>query len=118
MSLPHAAPLDVIPLAPLSDKLPDSVSTSLIKTQRLQLLHLVLQGSTDHPLHHVADECTVHCLEGVIDVVLPEGMKTLMAHQVMVLPAQQVHALRARAQRAVALVTLLLHHPSPPINTH
>ena len=42
MALPHAHPLDVIDIRPLGPALHDSVSTSLIKTDRIQLLHLVL----------------------------------------------------------------------------
>jgi quercetin dioxygenase-like cupin family protein len=108
MALPHAHPLDVIDVAPLGDKLSTSVSTSLIKTRRVQLLHLVLQVHEDHPLHHVADECTVHCLEGTVEVVFPDGVRRLHPHQVIVLPAQQAYSLRAR-ERAAVLMTLLLH---------
>ena len=39
MALPHAQPLDVIDIGPLGPGLHDAVSTSLIKTERLQLLH-------------------------------------------------------------------------------
>ena len=107
MALPHAHLLDVIDVSPLKDRLAEAVSTSLIKTGRVQLLHLVLHGHEDHPLHHVADECTVHCLEGLVEVVFPGGVRQLASGQVVVLPAQQAHSLRARAPSSV-LVTLLL----------
>ena len=42
MALPHASHLDVINVAPLGEALHGTVSTSLIKTDRIQLLHLVL----------------------------------------------------------------------------
>jgi quercetin dioxygenase-like cupin family protein len=107
MALPHAQPLDVISIAPLGPELPDAPSTSLIKTQRLQLLHLVLKAHQDQPEHHVADECTVHCLEGTVELVTPAGTRRLQAGNVVLLPAQQKHSLRARTDCAV-LVTLLL----------
>ena len=107
MALPHADLLDVISLAPLGEALKESVSTSLIKTQRVQLLHLVLRAHEDLPQHHVADECVVHCLEGCVEVVYPGGVRQLVANQAVVLPAQQAHALRARTDAAV-LLTLLL----------
>ncbi|MFT3857537.1 MAG: cupin [Aquabacterium sp.] len=109
MALPHAQLLDVIDVSPMGDRLPEAMSTSLIKTSRVQLLHLVLHSHQDLPMHHVADECTVHCLEGVVELVYPGGVRQLGPHQIVVLPAQQVHGLRAREQRAAALVTLLLH---------
>lgn len=108
MALPHAQPLDIINVAPLGDKLIESPSTSLIKTERIQLLHLVLMAHDDMPQHHVAEECTIHVLEGDVEVVMGSGTKRLRAGQLIVLPARQQHGLRARADSAV-LVTLMLN---------
>jgi quercetin dioxygenase-like cupin family protein len=107
MALPHAQPMDVISVGPLGDKLADAVSTSLIKTERVQLLHLVLRAHEGQPDHHVDDECTVHCLEGVVEVVTPGGVRQLRPGNLLLLPGKQKHALRARTDCAV-LVTLLL----------
>jgi quercetin dioxygenase-like cupin family protein len=107
MALPHAQPMDVISVNPLGDTLPDAVSTSLIKTDRLQLLHLVLRAHQDQPEHHVEDECTVQCLEGVVEVVTPGGVRQLRAGNLLLLPGGERHSLRARTDCAV-LVTLLL----------
>ena len=97
----------MINVSPLGDQLPDAVSTSLIKTDRIQLLHLVLPAHKDMPVHHVDDVCTIHCLEGVVEIVMGTGSKQLVAGNVIVLPAKQRHALRARTDCAV-LVTLIL----------
>ena len=107
MALPHAHLLDVIDVSPLGDSLRDSVSTSLIRTGRLQLLHMVLPAHRDQPLHHVEEECVLHCLEGTVEVTLPGGPRRLQAGQLLVLPASQPHGLRARTDCAV-LATILL----------
>ncbi|TFZ07612.1 cupin domain-containing protein [Ramlibacter humi] len=107
MALPHAGLLDIINVAPLGQALGQAVSTSLIKTSRVQLLHLVLRAHQDQPQHHVADECTVHCLEGEVEVVTPGGVRQLRPGNVLVLPAAEPHSLRARTDCAV-LVTLIL----------
>jgi quercetin dioxygenase-like cupin family protein len=107
MALPHAQLLDIINVGPLGAKLRDAVSTSLIKTDRIQLLHLVLPAHADQPQHHVADQCTIHCLEGEVEVVTPGGIRQLRPGNLVVLPEQQKHSLRARSDCAV-LVTLLL----------
>jgi quercetin dioxygenase-like cupin family protein len=107
MALPHAQPLDVISVRPLGPALREAVSTSLLKTDRVQLLHLVLPLHHDQPEHHVDDECTIHCLEGSVEVVMPSGTRRLGPGDLVVLPSQQRHSLRARADSAV-LVTLLL----------
>jgi quercetin dioxygenase-like cupin family protein len=107
MALPHANPLDIVNVAPLGEALSTAVSTSLIKTERMQLLHLVLRAHQDQPEHHVNDECTVHCLEGVVEVVTPGGVRQLRAGNLLLLPGGEKHSLRARTDCAV-LVTLLL----------
>lgn len=107
MALPHAQPMDVINVGPFGDELHGTVSTSLIKTRRIQLLHLVMAKHQDQPQHHVDNECVIHCLEGEVEVVMGSGVRMLRAGSLVVLPAGQQHALRARAESAV-LVTLLL----------
>ena len=109
MALPHAQPLDVIRVRPLGDALIDAFSTSLLKTERLQLLHLVLPARQDMPEHHVEDECTIHCLEGDVEVMMPGGSRRLAPGDLVVLPARQRYSLQARVDSAV-LMTLLLRH--------
>ena len=109
MALPHAQLLDVVDISPLGLALHDAVSTSLLKSDRLQLLHLVLPARRNLPQHHVDDECTIHCLEGDIEVELPSGVRRLGPGQLVVLPARQPYSLGARVDSAV-LMTLLLNH--------
>lgn len=109
MALPHAQLMDIVNVAPLGDALSNAVSTSLIKTDRLQLLHMVMRAHQDQPQHHVSDECTIHCLEGDVEVVMPAGDRRLRAGQLVVLPAGEKHSLRARADSAI-LVTLILRN--------
>lgn len=108
MALPHAQLLDVINVSPLGEQLDGQVSTSLIKTDRIQLLHLVLAPHQDLPQHHVDDECTLQCLEGEVEVVMAGGVRKLRAGNVIVLPAREKHSVRARTRSAL-LLTLLLH---------
>jgi quercetin dioxygenase-like cupin family protein len=108
MALPHAQLMDVINVGPYGQELKGQVSTSLIKTGRIQLLHLVLAPHQDQPQHHVDDECTIHCLEGEVELVTGAGVRKLRPGNVIVVPAKERHSLRARTEAAV-LVTLLLH---------
>ncbi|MBI5279244.1 MAG: cupin domain-containing protein [Burkholderiales bacterium] len=108
MALPHARHLDIVHVGPLGDKLVETFSTSLIKTERLQLLHLVLAAHEDQPEHHVDEECIIHCIEGVVEVVMPGGVRQLEAGCLVLLPAKQRHALRARTD-CIVLVTLVLN---------
>ena len=98
MALPHAHLLDVIDVRPLGAALQDAVSTSLIKTDRIQLQHLVLPARHDVPEHHVDDECTIHCLEGDVEVLMPSGNRRLGPGQVR-RAAGEAAARAERAQR-------------------
>jgi hypothetical protein len=96
MALPHAQPLDVIDIRPLGAALSDAVSTSLLKTDRLQLLHLVLPARRNLPQHHVDDECTLHCLEGDVEVDMPGGVRRLgRASWWSCRPASRIRSARA-----------------------
>jgi quercetin dioxygenase-like cupin family protein len=108
MALPHAQAMDVINVGPFGDELAGQVSTSLIKTERMQLLHMVLAPHQDVPQHHVDDECTIHCLEGEVEVVTGAGVRKLRPGNVVLLPARERHSLRARDAVSALLVTLLL----------
>jgi quercetin dioxygenase-like cupin family protein len=110
LALPHAHPLDVIDLPRVGPDADRAISRSLIKTETLQLLHLVLRAGREQPDHHVDDACTVQCLDGEVDVLMPDDVRrVLRPGQLVVLPGRQRHALRARADSSL-LVTLLLHH--------
>ncbi len=109
MALPHAQPLDVVDVGRPGEPLVVTRSTSLIRTGRLQLLHLVLAAREDQPLHRVEDECVLQCLTGDVEVVMPGGTRRLGPGQLVVLPAGQVHGLRARAVESAVLATLLLN---------
>ncbi|WP_374674598.1 cupin domain-containing protein [Ideonella sp.] len=114
MALPHAQLMDIISVQPLGDALVDAFSTSLIKTEQMQLLHLVLPARHDMPDHHVAHECCIHCLEGDVEVTLPSGSRRLAPGQLVVLPAGQRHGLRARADSAVLLTLQLRQGDAGP----
>ncbi|VFR33175.1 hypothetical protein BER2_3777 [plant metagenome] len=106
MALKHAHPLEVIELFPDGETPSGAVSTSLLRTPRVQLLRLVLAAGHGLPAHHVAAEITIQCLAGQVDVTADERLCPLAAGQLVVLPGGQQHAVQAR-EDAVVLVTLL-----------
>lgn len=108
MALPHAQPLDVIDVRPLGVGLRDAVTTSLLKTQALQLMHLVLPAGQRLPEHSVPGAITVHCLEGDTVVTTPSRICQLSAGQLVMLDGGEPHALKA-TRDSTLLVTVLLH---------
>ena len=108
MALSHAHPLEVIDVRPLGTALRDAVTTSLLKTPRLQLMRLVLPAGSGMPEHSVAGAITVHCLEGETVVTTASRRCELRTGQLVMLPENERHAVQAVTDSSL-LVTVLLH---------
>lgn len=107
MALKHAQPLDTIDVRPLQDQLHASVTSSLLKTGKLQLMRVVLLAGHSVPEHHVAGEITVQCLDGAVRLSTPTRVCELKAGELLVLPGGEPHALVALTDASM-LVTILL----------
>ncbi len=112
MALVHAQPLDVISVRPLAAQIRQARTHSLLKTDRLQLMRLVLAAGQTVPEHEVAGEMTLLCLEGQVLVHTPGRQCRLAGGQLLLLPAHEAHALEALVDSSL-LATLLLHPPAP-----
>ena len=112
MALVHAQPLDVISVRPLAAQIRHVRTHSLLKTDRLQLMRLVLASGQTVPKHEVAGEMTLLCLEGQVLVHTPVRQCRLAEGQLLLLPAHEAHALEALADSSL-LATLLLNPPAP-----
>lgn len=109
MALPHAQPLDVIDLRPLGPELAPTRSHSLLRTDKLQLMRMVLLAGEGLPSHHQVGEVCIHCVEGLVVVSTSAGDKALQAGYATVLPASEPHAFKA--EQDSSLVLLMLLHP-------
>jgi quercetin dioxygenase-like cupin family protein len=109
MALEHAQPLEPIDVRPLGAALATTPSTSLLKSESLQLMRVVLRRGARLPTHSVAGEITVHCLEGEVVLKTPSRELTLRAGELVLLPGGEPHALLA-VMDASLLVTLHLAH--------
>lgn len=86
MSLPHAAPGDVIDLRPLGERLAEAVPVALFRTEQLEAMRLVLPAGKEISEHQVAGDFTLQCLEGRAeirahgrDIVLNQGEMVFIA---------------------------------------
>jgi quercetin dioxygenase-like cupin family protein len=111
MALVHAQPLDVISLRPLAAQLHEVKTHSLLKTDKLQLMRLVLAAGQNVPEHHVPGEITIQCLEGEVLVSISRRACPLAAGELLALPAHEPHGLQAISDASL-LVTILLHQSS------
>jgi quercetin dioxygenase-like cupin family protein len=109
MAIQHAKPAEVIDVRPLGPKLGDFQTTTLVKTDALQVLRLVLPAGKVIDPHQVPGEITVQCVEG--SVVFGAGDTTceLSAGELIYLEGSAEHSVRAVTDASL-LVTILLKH--------
>ena len=106
MSIPHAKAGEVVQL-PLGAALGSSKTTTLVKTDDLELIRLVLPAGKEIPSHKAPGAITVQCLEGRVNFTLAEKTQELVPGQLLYLAARDPHAVSA-IENSSLLVTLLL----------
>lgn len=106
MALKHAQPLDVIDLHASDAAVGTDISSSLLKTPRLQLMRVRLAAGQALPEHHAPAEVTIQCVAGAVDVVTATHSCALHAGSLVMLPAAEPHRVQAH-QESMLLVTML-----------
>jgi quercetin dioxygenase-like cupin family protein len=107
MAIPHAASGQVVDIRPLGAGLKQSMTTTLIKTDKLEVIRLVLPAGKEIPPHQVTGEITVQCLEGVVGFSAQGKTTVLEAGKLLYLSGSELHALKGIEDSSV-LVTVLL----------
>ena len=107
MAIPHAASGEVIDIRPLGDRLAGAVTRTLVKSEGLEVIRLVVRAGKEMPPHKVAGPITVQCLEGGIDFSAHGRWQPLGPGQLLHLAAGELHALRGITDASV-LVTIQL----------
>ena len=67
MALPHAQAGQVIELCPLGAALVAAKTQTLVKTDSLEVIRVVMAAGKTLPPHAVPGELTVQCLEGRVE---------------------------------------------------
>lgn len=107
MPIHHAAPAEAFDVRPLGSALKQTKTATLVKTDTLEVIRIVLPEGKLLPPHRVDGEITVQCLEGRI-IFDAEGTEhELAAGQMLYLAGGAMHALRGIEDSSV-LVTILL----------
>lgn len=107
MSIPHASPGELIDVRPWGPDWGGHKTTTLFKSEQLEVLRLVLPAGKVIAEHKAPGEITVQCLEGRIAFSVAGKRHELVAGQLLYLTAGQPHALEGLEDGSV-LVTLAL----------
>ena len=111
MAIPHLHSGDVVQL-PLRTDLPNSKTTTIVKSGTLELIRLVLPAGKEIAQHMAKGEITVQCLEGRITFSVDSATQDLKPGDLIYLAAKVPHGLKALENSSV-LVTLVLGHDQP-----
>ena len=108
MAIPHAQPGEVIDVRPLGSALAAAKTGTLLKTEKVEIIRLVMAAGKVLKEHKAPGEITVHCLEGKIAFTALGQTHELMAGQMLYLGAGEPHSVKC-IEDASFLLTILLH---------
>ena len=106
MAIPLAASNEVVSVGPLGPDLAATKTSTLLKTEHMQVIRLVVPAGKEIPAHHAPGEITVQCIEGRVAFTASGKTQELGPGQLIYLTAGETHALRG-IEDASLLVTIL-----------
>lgn len=106
MAIPHAQPGEVIDVRPLGQRLTTAKTSTLLKTEKVQLVRLVMAAGKVLAEHKAPGDITVHCLEGKLAFTCLGQTRELVAGQLLYLPAGIPHSVSC-LEDASFLLTIL-----------
>jgi quercetin dioxygenase-like cupin family protein len=109
MAIPHAKPGTVVDVRPLGGALANTSTATLIKTDSLEVIRIVMPTGKDIPRHNVPGEITVQCLEVNVEFHIGELKRELTVGTLLYLEGADEHWLHANEDSSL-LVTILLTH--------
>lgn len=113
MALPHAASGELIDVRPLGPSLREARSTTLVRSDHLEIFRLVLAAGARVPDHKMPRVCqlssvsTMQCLEGCVEIEVDGDRRRMPAGTMLYLSIGVPHALTAIEDSSV-LVTMLV----------
>ncbi len=106
MAIPHANPGDVIDVSPLGLELSSSKTRTLVKTDKFEVIRLVMVAGREIAEHKARGEIILQCLEGEIAFTALNKTETLTAGQMLYLASGEPHSVKCN-QDASFLLTIL-----------
>lgn len=111
MAIQHAAAGEVVDVRPLESELANRQTTTLVKTDALEIIRLVLPAGKEIPTHSAPGPLVVQCLEGCVSFSTMGREIDLEPGRLLHLEPGEPHALRA-VENSSLLLTILLPRPA------
>jgi quercetin dioxygenase-like cupin family protein len=106
MSVPHANPSEVVDVRPLGPGLAMTATRTLVKTEVVTVVRMVVPAGKEIPTHTAKGELVVQCLEGKIAFTACGKTHDLEAGELLYLPAVEPHSLRGIEEGSLLLTVL------------
>ena len=94
MSVPNVNPGEVVDIRPLGAALATTPTRTLVKTEAVTVVRMVVPAGKEIPTHTAKGELIVQCLEGKIAFTACGRTHHLEAGHLLHLPAGEPHSLR------------------------
>ena len=106
MSLKHAQPCEIVDLRPLGNNLAEAKTSAIVRTPSFEAIRLVVPAGTEIPTHKVSGRIMLHCIEGRVELGLPNGVAELAAGDWLYLDGDEPHSVLG-VKDASLLLTIL-----------
>lgn len=107
MSKPHAGPGEIVNVCPLGAAVSTTKTSSLVKTNSIEVIRLVVPAGKEIPKHKAKGELVVQCLEGKIAFTAFGNTHDLEAGQLFYLPTGEFHSLRGIEDGSLLLTIVM-----------
>ena len=107
MSVPHVNPGEVVDVRPLGPALATTATRTLVKTEAVTVVRMVVPAGKEIPTHTAKGELVVQCLEGKVAFTAGEKTHDLEAGHLLYLPAGEPHSLRGIEDGSLLLTVVL-----------
>ena len=107
MAIPHAAPGLPVDLRRQAEKLSESQTSALVKTDAFEAIRMVIPAGHEVCSNHRVDgPITIHCLEGQIDFIADGDKRAVRAGQWLFLPGGVPHTISGVDDSLVLLTVI------------
>ena len=106
MALHHAGSGEIVHLGPLGPALKDTATTAIIKSDRFEVIRLIIHAGAEIPSHEVSGIIMLHCLEGAVELGLKDSAVKLNAGDWIYLDGGETHSLEGLEDSALLLTII------------
>lgn len=107
MARQHAEPGEVVDVRPLGDGLGTAVTHTLVKSDAMEVIRLLLPAGKEIPRHCAPGDMTLQCLEGRVDLAVADNQLQMTQGSMVHLLSSQPHSLRADEDSSMLLTIVL-----------